>query len=1001
MPVLAALLVVMLAPLAGAQQLVLDVNPFTDDPGSTPGPFVSFGPTVAFAATTAATGRELWLLADGASQAQLVADLAPGPADAAPEHVVSAGGLLFFAADDGSGPGLYASDGTGNGTRRLRSLRLAPERDGAQIFAVGGAVFAIADDGVGGPELWHSDGTVAGTRLVRELEPGAGGCALIAATAAGSELYFAVRTPHSAPVRTLLVRSDGSALGTTVITASDAGGPLVGAHMVAAGGAVFFAGSPASAPDYELWRTDGTAVGTQLLVDLDASGGSFLGPLLVFGSRVAFLAHADSYGAEPVVSDGTAFGTQIVDVNVLVGRGSTPAHLTVRGNDLFLFAIAPTGAGLFRIDGNQLTATFLRPLQWQASPRRDMVGSGARVFLRALEPSAQGRTTAQMWVSDGTPAGTVALRDLRQGLGDPRFDHLHAHGSGVVFAADDGLTGAEPWRSDGTPTGTGVAANVSANPRTRGLGSSPTFFLHTGNLSVFDADDGDRGREPFVTDGTAAGTQRLADLVVGPAGSTLAPLATVPRGVVFASTPSAATAPTDYWVSDGAAGGVVRLALPALLGPPHAGTVATDGDRAVVFAAPELTSSGGILGHLLLRTDGITVQALLPRFGAPPRDVHVVAGVPFFAAPGAGGGYEPWTPAGQVLDLNPGPAGSAPGAGLGVALSGAYVFAADDGSAGVELWRSDGTAAGTHRIADLAVGAASANPRRAVVAGARVFFVADVTGAGAELCVTDGSSSGTRLVADVRAGPLGSDPSDLVAQHDGVYFAADGGGLGRRLWFSDGTAAGTRPVGANAAANPRALHALGSRRVLFVAEDAVEGDEPWLTDGTAAATQRLSVQAGTAGSGVVGFEQRLDGRVLFVADDGVHGREPWLFEPGAIAVAIGASCGVGDTSLQASDPVLGGATAVSGRHGTVANLVGALVLSTPARGALLGCRLYVDPSQVVVPLLVTRGTFGLTLPLPNAPRLVGGIVHVQAALAPFAVPPGLSLSNGVALRLGR
>ncbi|MEZ5962610.1 MAG: hypothetical protein R3F56_02075 [Planctomycetota bacterium] len=989
--------------LAPAQQLVRDINTFTDNPGSHPGPFVTFGTAVVFAATTASSGRELWLLPDGSTQALLIADLAPGPADADPGHLVVAGGRLFFAATDGRTPGLYASDGTPTGTVRLASVRLQPPGERPQLVAVGSAVFAVADDGTRGPELWYSDGSVAGTRLVREFEPGASGVELLAAAANGRELYCGLATPRGAPTRVLLVRSDGTASGTMVVTRSDQGGPLVGDAMVASNGVVYFSGSPPGQDDYELWRSDGTPGGTRLVVDLDASGGSFLGGLTPYGSGVTFLAHAGAYGDEPIVSDGTAFGTQIVDVNVLVGRGSQPAHLTVLGSDLFLMASSPQGRGLFRVDGSSLVASMVLPLEWRAQAPRDMVASGARLFLLALDAAAQARTAGQLWVSDGTTAGTTALRDLRQGLGDPRFEHLHAHGVGVVFAADDGLLGSEPWRSDGTPAGTGPAADVHTAAPVRGLGSDPTFFVHTGGLSVFDADDGDRGREPWVTDATSARTQRLDDLVPGADGSVLAALGVTGAGVLVASTRDVAGVPSaSYWVSDGRAGNAMALGWPAPLGPPLPGTVAADGDRAVLFAAAERAATGGgNVGYWLLRSDGTSLQEVLPRFGGAPRAVHVVGSTVFFAAPGVGGGYEPWTPAGRILDLRPGAGGSDPGATLGIGLGRHYLFSADDGVSGNELWRSDGTASGTVLLADLASGSAASDPRSGVVSDGVLHFVADVSGVGAELCRSDGTAAGTFLVADVRPGPLGSQPLDLVVQHGGVYFTADDGTNGRRLWFSDGTAAGTRLVSL-LPNQPRALAALGARRVLLVGEDTAEGDEAWISDGTASGTRRLApVRPGPAGSGIVRFDVRPDGRALFVADDGVHGREPWLYDGGATAVSIGASCGVEATRLSATDPVLGANLTFDGRVGVVANFLGVLVLSAPADDLFGACRVYVDPTQLALPFTTTTGTFQVSMPLPNAPRLIARLLHAQAAIGPFTAPPGWSLSNAVVLRIGR
>jgi len=53
------------------------------------------------------------------------------------------------------------------------------------------------------------------------------------------------------------------------------------------------------------------------------------------------------------------------------------------------------------------------------------------------------------------------------------------------------------------------------------------------------------------------------------------------------------------------------------------------------------------------------------------------------------------------------------------------VFAAYDMNVGMELWQSDGTAAGTLPLTNIAPGIASSNPQFMTVSGGRLFFTAN------------------------------------------------------------------------------------------------------------------------------------------------------------------------------------------------------------------------------------------------------------------------------------
>lgn len=80
-------------------------------------------------------------------------------------------------------------------------------------------------------------------------------------------------------------------------------------------------------------------------------------------------------------------------------------------------------------------------------------------------------------------------------------------------------------------------------------------------------------------------------------------------------------------------------------------------------------------------------------------------------------------------------------------------FPAGDGTYGTELWRSDGTAGGTFRLADIEPGAGSSFPTGLGVINGVCYFMATNTDYGSELWKSDGSVAGTQLVQDLFPGP--------------------------------------------------------------------------------------------------------------------------------------------------------------------------------------------------------------------------------------------------------
>src|SRR5690606_22884587 len=121
-------------------------------------------------------------------------------------------------------------------------------------------------------------------------------------------------------------------------------------------------------------------------------------------------------------------------------------------------------------------------------------------------------------------------------------------------------------------------------------------------------------------------------------------------------------------------------------------------------------------------------------------------------------------------------------------LGGFVYFAADNGTDGVQLWRSDGTPTGTTVVHDVAGEGVSGAPR---VALAKVLFTGVTAAAGAEPWVSDGTTT-TNLV-DINVGVGNSSPREFVAVGGLAFFRANAGS-DNELWTTDGTTVGTTRV---------------------------------------------------------------------------------------------------------------------------------------------------------------------------------------------------------------
>jgi ELWxxDGT repeat protein len=314
----------------GGTVMLRDINPGAGD--SYPTGFAALGSELFFQARSATGGSgELWKT-DGTSVGTVrVSDrvrvLLADPLDSSGLPVVPltplGGSLFFMGSGDMSGTGLWKTDGTADGTVKVKDLGAA----GRTGFGVlnGTLLFGItrfdAAQSLRHDELWRSDGSAEGTAIVKPvgIVPCAGPWPLVYPVYGGA-LYFCARdcgvtnttplppnvVPNLCPGLTehgvQLWKTDGTAEGTVRVTDIDrVSDPALGGFTVH-GGALYFT------IDRSLWKTDGTATGTTRVSPEGVALASYEG-VVPFDGALYFAGSDEASGLEVWKTDGTMAGT--------------------------------------------------------------------------------------------------------------------------------------------------------------------------------------------------------------------------------------------------------------------------------------------------------------------------------------------------------------------------------------------------------------------------------------------------------------------------------------------------------------------------------------------------------------------------------------------------------------------------------------------------------------------------------------------------------------------
>ncbi|HWL82768.1 MAG TPA: ELWxxDGT repeat protein [Roseomonas sp.] len=805
---------------------------------------------VLFVANDGPHGRELWITDGTADGTRMVRDIGTGDGTYGPEKLtLLSSGLVMFTADNGTaGRELWVTDGTAEGTHLLKDIHAGAQGSDISDFIAlpDGRFLFTADDGVHGKELWSTDGTTEGTYLVKDITPGAFGTSLGLARIDGEgNAFFSVSPENGSPDWQDIYgewKSDGTYEGT--VRTSDRT-PEEWVQPAGTDGNLWvYKGFYAASDQYKdfvqaVYATDGTPEGTHIILDHTGTPGATSDMFALGNGLVVFPQLQDLW-----VTDGTAEGTKIIGENVLVGQWADD------------FTLLPDGRVLF-------------------INLHDYVGGYAN--------------TSDIWVTDGTEAGTIRLSGPLASNPQSLPETASVLDDGTILLTSHGFDGnpVATWRIDAeagtverlqdvSPWSgeTGAVAVGHDAPAEPGTPSEP------GNEAagyVFANAEGTHGNELWVSNGELGERHLLKDINPGLASADPTELTRMADGkVLFVANDGVHG--RELWITDGSETGTHMLRDIGTGDGTYGPTNLTLGSDGKVY----FTANDHINGSELWVTDGTSEGTQMLMNGAPG---------PWSSSPNA------------VHELS----------------NGHIVFTAQTGTQSNELWVTDGTPEGTDVIRavsrfeglfpqDIAL---SVDGDKGLVATNKGFLITDGTAGGTttvemapatdgyyaagqhgedrwvfaryfgdgvnlyekSLWSTDGTAEGTVKLLDPSEQTIGGKVSGET------HLAELGNGLvifqgGEDLYATDGTREGTHVIGDDILGLHVATDfvSLGDGRALFMNRDYADSmlsptkADLWVTDGTEAGTFRIAdSQTWNAGSLPDEVNVLADGSVVFSA----------------------------------------------------------------------------------------------------------------------------------------
>ena len=430
------------------------------------------------------------------------------------------------------------------------------------------------------------------------------------------------------------------------------------------------------------------------------------------------------------------------------------------------------------------------------------------------------------------------VKDIYPGVDDDFYpEELFAWNGLLFFNADDGVHGKEVWMSDGTEAGTKMLKDINVGPdRSNGYdiynGDEIDYslvwdrtFTPMGGTLYFAATSGNHPATLWKSDGTADGTTEVYSVSPGN-------LTVFNGALYFTGTPGS---DTELWKSDGTSEGteIVKDISENYSSDAGGESGFTLFNNELYFSAGNTNTNASPELCGLWKTDGTGggTDAVKPGTDLEPYSMAVCNNTLYFVAYDDTNSYDFWKSDGTSVGtekLSNYQFSQAPS--RFTEYNGSLYFVAEDGAYGRELWRLDCSSGTSTMVKDINPDAAGSNPQNLTVMGDTLYFKAEEANHGLELWKTDGTGLNTMMVKDINPGSSGSSIESITAYDGMLYFTADDGVHGDELWISDGTETGTSLLkDINPGADwsyPYEFTAMNGT-LFFTATDATNGCELW------------------------------------------------------------------------------------------------------------------------------------------------------------------------------